>query len=127
MIVPALMAGVALPVYFDLQAEARESAIKGSLGGVRSGIGQFMINEVVNGGVPTYPTLAELTTTGTVMLDLLPGNPLKESNTVVSATVAQAAGRTAGGPGGWRYYVDNLANPPEYVFYSNSSGQGSNW
>ena len=35
MIVLALMAGVALPVYFDLQAEARESAIKGSLGGVR--------------------------------------------------------------------------------------------
>ncbi len=35
MIVLALMAGVALPVYLDLQAEARESAIKGSLGGVR--------------------------------------------------------------------------------------------
>ena len=122
----AIMAGVALPVYFDLQAEARESAIKGSLGGVRAGIVQFMADQVVNGGGLMYPTLPELTTTGTVMLDLLPENPLKETNTVVSATVAQAAARTTGGPGGWRYYIDNLANPPEYVFYANSSGQGSN-
>ncbi len=122
----ATMAGVALPVYFDLQAEARESAIKGTLGGVRTGIGQFMADQVVNGAGPMYPTLPELTTSGTVMLDLLPENPLKGSNTVVSATVAQAAARTTGGGGGWRYYVDNLANPPVYVFYSNSSGYGSN-
>ncbi len=122
----AIMAGVALPAYFDMQAKARESAIKGTLGGVRTGIGQFMTDQVVNGAGPMYPTLPELTTSGTVMLDLLPANPLKGSNTVVSATVAQAAARTTGGGGGWRYYVDNLANPPVYVFYSNSSGYGSN-
>ena len=126
MILLVIMAGVALPAYYDMQAVARESAIKGSLGGVRSGIGQFMINEVVNGGVPTYPTLAELTTTGTVMLDLLPENPLKGSIQVGTATVGQAAARSTGGPHGWRYYVDNAAIPPVYVFYSNGSGQGSN-
>ena len=122
----ALMGGVALPAYFDLQAQARESAIKGTLGGVRTGIGQFMADQVVNGGGRMYPTLPELTTTGTVMLDLLPENPLKGSNTVGLSTPAQAAARATGGADGWRYYVDNLANPPVYVLYSNSSGYGSN-
>ncbi len=122
----AVMAGVALPVYFDLQAQARESAIKGTLGGVRAGIVQFMADQVVNGGGPMYPTLPELTTNGTVMMELLPENPLKGSNTVGLSTPAQAAARATGGADGWRYYVDNLANPPVYVFYSNSSGYGSN-
>ncbi len=85
-----------------------------------------MIDQVVNGGAPTFPTLAELTTTGTVMLDLLPENPLKGKNTVGTATAGQAAARTAAGSYGWRYYVDNLATPPVYVFYSNSNGMGSN-
>ncbi len=126
MVVLALKAGVALPVYFDWQVEARESAIKGPLGGVRTGIGQFMMDQVVNGGGPMYPTLPELTTNGTVMMELLPENPLKGSNTVGLSTPAQAAARATGGANGWRYYVDNSATPPVCVFYANSSGLGSN-
>ena len=123
----AIMAGVALPVYFELETQARKWATKGSLGGVRSGAAQFLINQVVNGSAPTYPTLVELTTPGTVMLDPLPENPYKLSNSVSAASAADAAARTTvGGPEGWRYYVDNAANPPVSVFYSNSNAVGSN-
>ncbi len=127
MIVLVIMAGVALPVYFKFETQARESATKGSLGGVRSGAAQFLINQVVNGSAPTYPTLIELTTPGTVMFDPLPENAYKVSNSVSPANAADAAARaTVGGPQGWRYYVDNAANPPVFVFYSNSNAEGSN-
>jgi prepilin-type N-terminal cleavage/methylation domain-containing protein len=122
-----LMAGVALPVYFEFDTQARQSATKGALGGVRVGAAQFLIDQVVNGSAPTYPTLLDLTTPGTVMLDTLPENPYKGSNSVSPANAAEAAARaTVGGPEGWRYYVDNAATPPEYVFYSNSNAAGSN-
>ncbi len=126
-VVLAIMSGVALPVYFKFETQAQESATKGSLGGVRSGAAQFLINQVVNGSAPTYPTLVELTTPGTVMSDPLPENPFKVNNSVAPANAADAAARaTVGGPQGWRYYVDNAANPPGFVFYSNSNAEGSN-
>lgn len=125
-VVLAIMSGVALPVYFKMETQAQESATKGALGGVRSGAAQFLINQVVNGSAPTYPTLVELTTPGTVMFDPLPENPYKGNNDVAPANAAEAAARDNNGPEGWRYYVDNAATPPEFVFYSNSSGGGSN-
>ena len=126
-VVLAIMAGVALPVYFKFETQARVSATKGSLGGVRVGAAHFLINQVVNGSAPTYPTLVELTTPGTVMFEPLPENPYKNSNSVWPASAAEAAARTTvGGGDGWCYYVDNSANPPVYVFYSNSNAQGSN-
>ncbi len=121
------MSGVALPVYFNFETQAQKSATKGALGGIRSGAAQFLINQVVNGSAPTYPTLVELTTPGTVMFDLLPENPYKVSNRVSLASAGDAAARvTVGGPHGWRYYVDNAATPPVFVFYSNSPAEGSN-
>ncbi len=126
-VVLALMAGVALPVYFNFETEAQKSATKGALGGVRTGAAQFLIDQVVNGSAPTYPTLVELTTPGTVMFDPLPENPYKVSNSVSPASAADAAARaTVGGAQGWRYYVDNAATPPVFVFYSNSPAEGSN-
>ncbi len=126
-VVLAIMGGVALPVYFKFETQAQESATKGSLGGIRSGAAQFLINQVVNGSAPTYPTLVELTTPGTVMFDPLPENPYKVSNSVSPASAADAAARAiVGGPQGWRYYVDNAATPPVFVFYSNSPAEGSN-
>ncbi len=126
-VVLAIMSGVALPVYFNFETQAQKSATKGALGGIRSGAAQFLINQVVNGSAPTYPTLVELTTPGTVMFDPLPENAYKVSNSVSPANAADAAARaTVGGPQGWRYYVDNAANPPVFVFYSNSNAEGSN-
>ncbi|MCZ6444759.1 MAG: prepilin-type N-terminal cleavage/methylation domain-containing protein, partial [Planctomycetota bacterium] len=64
-VVLAILVGIALPRYFDYAAQAREAATKGTLGGVRAGIANFLANEVVNGGTPDYPTLVELETLGT--------------------------------------------------------------
>ncbi len=122
-VVLAVLAGVALPKYFNYSSQAKEASCKGTLGGVRAGIANFYANEAIN-GTPAYPTLAELATVGTVMQEDLPPNPYDDDNTVNAATSAQAAVRTVTGDGGWAYYVDNTANPPEYTFYANTSTAG---
>ncbi len=43
----AILAGVALPRFFDYQARAREAACKGTLGGVRAGIANWYANEAI--------------------------------------------------------------------------------
>ena len=122
-VVLAVLAGVALPKYFNYSSQAKEASCKGTLGGVRAGIANFYANEAIN-GTPAYPTLVELQTVGTVMQEELPPNPYDNDNTVNAATSAQAASRTVTGSGGWAYYVDNTATPPEYTFYANTSTAG---
>ncbi len=73
-VILAILAGVALPTYFDHQAKARESATKGTLGGVRAGVASFYANEAIN-GTAAYPTFAQLTGVGTVMQEIMPDNP----------------------------------------------------
>ena len=55
-VVLAILAGVALPKYFDYAAQAKVSACKGALGGVRSAIANFYANVVQRG---TEKDLAE--------------------------------------------------------------------
>ena len=55
-VVLAILAGVAIPKYFDYAANARESSTKGTLGGVRSAIANFYANSAVS-GAPAYPSL----------------------------------------------------------------------
>lgn len=124
-VVLAILAGVALPRYFNYAAQARESATKGTLGGVRAGIANFLANQAL-AGTAAYPTLAELNTLGTVMQEAIPENPYNSDATVIAATAAEAAARTADGTSGWRYYVDNTTNPPEFTFYANTDTTGEN-
>ena len=63
----AILAGVALPRFFNYQTQAREAATKGTLGGVRAGIANFYANKAISASAAVYPTFAELTTLGTVM------------------------------------------------------------
>ena len=46
-VVLAILAGVALPKYFDYAAQAKESACKGALGGIRSGIANWYANKAI--------------------------------------------------------------------------------
>lgn len=127
-VVLAILAGVALPKYFDYAAQARESACKGALGGIRAGIANFYANSAIQ-GTPQYPTLAELIDPGDVMQDILPENPYNGANTVEAATAADAATRVVTTPSpetGWRFYVDNSVNPPVYTFWPNSNVAGEN-
>lgn len=126
-VILAILVGVALPRYFDYAADAKVAATKGTLGGVRAGVANFLANEVINGSAAAYPTLVQLTTLGTVMQEALPENPYNDDNTVVAATAAQASARTVvAGGAGWAYYVDNALSPPAYTFYANTSTLGEN-
>ena len=131
-VILAILAGVALPRYFDYAAQAKSAATKGTLGGCRAGIANFLANEVITNGTALYPTLAQLETLGTVMQEAIPDNPYDTGanpNTVNLATVAEATARTVpvlAGTGGWAYYLDNAATPPAYTFYANTNTTGEN-
>jgi prepilin-type N-terminal cleavage/methylation domain-containing protein len=123
----AILAGVALPKFFDYQTTARESACKGVLGGVRAGISSFYANEAVINGSAAYPTLAELTTTGSVMTEVIPDNPYDHGGTAVTnpngvqqVSKADAAARNRDTPGtnGWAYFSGTGGDSA--VFYANT-------
>ena len=119
-VVLAILAGVALPKYFDYSAQARVSACKGALGGVRSGIANFYANASI-GGTAAYPTHAQLTTLGTVMQEPLPQNPYNSSSAVRDADGTWVAGAPPiSGVQGWAYDETNGK------FWANSSGSGEN-
>ncbi len=119
-VVLAILAGVAIPRYFDYTDRARTSAVLGTVGNVRTGIANFFANSSI-AGTPAFPTLIQLTTTGTVMQDALPRNPFNNLNNVRAASSVEAAARTVSGTEGWAYWFDNAASPPAATFYCNSS------
>ena len=131
-VILAILAGVALPRYFDYAAQAKVASAQGTLGGVRSGIANFLANEAITSPPAIYPTLVQINALGTVMQEAIPDNPYDvgaNPNVVNLATVGEAAARTvpvASGAGGWAYYVDNALNPPAYTFYANTNIVGEN-
>ena len=99
-VILAILAGVALPKYFDYAAQSKASACKGVLGGVRAGVANFYSNAAIS-GTAAYPTLAQLQTVGTVMQDQLPENPYNNSATIAAAV--WAATPPVSGANGWNY------------------------
>jgi prepilin-type N-terminal cleavage/methylation domain-containing protein len=117
-VVLAILAGVALPKYFDYAAKAKESACMGVLGGVRAGIANFYANTAINGSA-AYPTLLQLQTVGTVMQEDVPENPYNGSG-VIQAAVWNAADPPVSGTAGWNYDATNGK------FWANSDTVGEN-
>jgi prepilin-type N-terminal cleavage/methylation domain-containing protein len=117
-VVLAILAGVALPKYFDYAAQAKESACKGVLGGVRAGIANFYANQAIS-GVAIYPTLAQLETLGTVMQETIPENPYNGSAEITAATW-DVDDPPVSGTDGWNY--DASAGK----FWANSDTVGEN-
>ncbi len=120
MIVLAILAGVAVPRYIDYTDRARTAALQGVLGNVRSAASNFYANSSLS-GTAAFPTLAQLTTTGTVMQDAFPNNPYSNLATASAGTAANWTAREVAGNVGWRYYVDNTLTPPAYGFWCNTS------
>jgi general secretion pathway protein G len=120
----AILAGVALPKFFNYQNQAKEASCKGTLGGVRAGIANFYANTAITTGTAAYPTLAELTD-GSTMQESLPENPYNSSNDVEGATSAQASGRSViAGGAGWAYYDGSTGGPA--LFYANTNTTAEN-
>ncbi len=116
--------GNALSQFLEYVTEAKVSATKGALGGVRAGVASFYANTALSGPPPTYPTFDELTTLGMVMQQALPENPYNKDN-----TVRDAAGTWLPGPppiqpavaaNGWAY--DQTAGK----FWANTNATGEN-
>src|ERR1041385_7003838 len=82
-VVLAILAGVAIPKYIDYAANAKAAATNGVLGGARDAIGHFYTYQAVL-GTPTYPTLVQMQTPGTVLQDVLPANPYNDSNVIAA-------------------------------------------
>jgi len=117
-VVLAILSGVALPKFFDYSAKAKESACRGTLGGVRSAIANFYSNSAVSGAA-IYPTIAQLRTVGTVMQEIIPENPYNGDARIRAATWDPAAPPVAG-TRGWCY--DEAAGK----FWPNSNSLGEN-
>lgn len=90
-VILAILAGVALPRYFDYAAQARNSSTKGTLGGVRAGIANYFANGAI-AGAAAYPTYAQLTAVGTVMQEAFPDNPYIDDNNILDAVGTWVAG-----------------------------------
>lgn len=119
-VVLAVLAGVALPRYFDYAAQARESATLGALGGVRAGIANFYANAAISGSA-AYPTYVQITTLGAVMQEPLPENPYNGSNDVRDADGTWVDGNPpVSGAQGWAY--DETAGK----FWANTDGVSEN-
>lgn len=103
-VVLAVLAGVALPKYFDYAAKAKISSVKGTLGGVRAAVANFYANAAVNGAA-AYPTYAQITTLGTVMQEPIPENPYQSppSSDIRDANGTWAAVPPVSGTEGWAY------------------------
>ena len=106
-VVLGILSAVALPRFIDFSGDAKEAATQGAVGGVRSAIANFYAHSATpsGGGTVAYPTLAELTTVGTVMAQELPDNPFStgtDPNAVI-AGVTKGVAVTAGTTGGWCY------------------------
>jgi prepilin-type N-terminal cleavage/methylation domain-containing protein len=102
-VVLAILAGVALPKYFDYASQARISATKGTLGGMRAGIANFYANASLT-GTARYPTYAEFSTVGTVMQEPFPPNPFNNSVAIRDADGTWVSGNPPiTGAQGWAY------------------------
>ena len=106
-VVLGILASVAVPKFFNFSGDAKAAACKGALGGVRSAVANYYAYTATptGGGTATWPTLAQLTTAGTVMEGVIPDNPYSTSATknAVIAGTTKGTPVTSGTTGGWCY------------------------
>lgn len=120
-----ILAAIVVPQFADASDSARSASVQSTVGGVRAAIAAFRTRAVIAGDDP-FPTLAELTTLGTVMQQEIPANPFTGVSGVQNVSQGQAEARSVvGTTAGWNYFVDNEASPPVAIFYANCEDQTS--
>jgi len=121
-VVLGILAAVAIPKYQDITTEAKESACRGTLANIRSGISIYYANTAVKTGSASFPPLDSLVAAGVVMLQGIPNNPYQSSANAPDSIHASTAspGTTVGSRGGWVY----KASTGE--IWPNTSGAGEN-
>ncbi len=104
-VILGILSAVALPVYLDYRTDARAAACKGVLGGVRAAVANYYAHSATDagGGTVTWPTLAQMTTSGVILTDTMPDNPYDTDGTANNVEVGATKGTVVGGNGGWAY------------------------
>lgn len=122
-VILGILAAVAIPKYRDITSEAKESAARAALGGLRSGITIWYANQAVTTGTASWPVIDSLRTSGVVMEQGLPKNPYQSaSNAPDSIVTGVTKGTTVGTRGGWAY----KASTGE-IWPNTSSAGENNW
>lgn len=100
-----ILAAVALPTFFNLQTNAKDAAVKGALGGLRSGIAIWYAKSATS-GTASWPALTDMTAaSGGVMTNgSIPPNPANNSTSIVTAS---ATTRYTTSGAGWVYSSAN--------------------
>jgi MSHA pilin protein MshA len=120
-VVLGILAAVAIPRYVDMVSEAKKSACKGSLGGLRSGISIFYANTALTTNTATWPPIDSVRTTGVVMANAIPKNPYQlDASAPDSVVTGVTKGTTVGARGGWAY------KPTTGEVWPNTSVAGEN-
>lgn len=117
LVVLGILSGVAIPKYMDVKEESNRNVVKGILGNIRTDIDAFFLNQSVINRQAVYPTLAELTTDGTVFRfgkGTFPQNPFNKSSGVQTLTWNGTSPPTSGSAG-WNY------DATEGKFWANST------
>ena len=116
-----IIAAVAIPKYVDMISDAKESACKGALGGLRSGISIYYANTALKTGSATWPDIDSMQTVGVVMAQGLPPNPYQvDANAPDSIVTGVTKGTIVGTRGGWAY------KPSSGEIWPNTSTAGEN-
>jgi general secretion pathway protein G len=120
-VILGILAAVAIPKYKDISSEARESAARAALGGLRSGITIWYANEAVRTGTASWPVYDSLIVPGVVMEQAIPKNPYISDDALAdSIVVGVAKGVVVAGGAGWAY------NPTTGEIWLNTAAGGAN-
>ena len=121
-VILGILAAVAIPKYQDLSSEAKEAAARSSLGSLRSGITIYYANQAVTTGTASWPSMANIGTSGVVMAQAVPPNPYQlDANAPDSIVTGVTKGTIVGIRGGWAY----LSTTGEIWPNTNVSGENS--
>jgi prepilin-type N-terminal cleavage/methylation domain-containing protein len=120
-VILGILAAVAIPKYQDITSQAKESATRAALGGLRSGITIWYANQAVKNGAAVWPQIDSLRTVGKVMEQIMPKNPYQSStNAPDSIVTGITKGTTVGTRGGWAY------NATTGEIWANTTSAGEN-
>ncbi len=120
-VVLGILAAVAIPKYFDMVSDAKESACRGALGGLRSAVSIWYAKEALETGTASWPPIDSLQTVGIVMEQSIPPNPYQSDDSAPDSIVTGVTkGTTVGSRGGWAY------NPSTGEIWPNTSVAGEN-
>ncbi len=120
-VILGILAAVAIPKYKNISSEAKESATRAALGGLRSGITIYYANQAVTTGTAAWPPLDSLKEVGVVMEQSIPKNPFQsDANAPDSIVTGVTKGVVVGARGGWAY------KPSTGEIWPNTTSAGEN-